>query len=51
MKLPAKQRWAATHATSRQTNTGALALWDCVRMDGRMEVTSCPNQNFLRGWA
>ena len=26
MTLPAKQRRAATHATSRQTNTGALAL-------------------------
>ena len=29
----AKQRQVATHATSRQTNTGALALWDCVHTD------------------
>ena len=34
MKLPAKHRGAATHETSRQTNTGALALRDCVRADG-----------------
>ena len=24
-------------ATSRQTNTGAFALWDCVRTDGRTD--------------
>ena len=31
---------AVGDATSHQTNTSALALWDCVRTDGRIEVTS-----------
>ena len=32
---------ASRHATSRQTNTGALALWDCVRRrtDGSDVIT------------
>ena len=47
---------ASRHGTSRQTNTGALALWDCVRTDGRADgrtdgqVTSKPNQNFSHSW-
>ena len=37
MQLPAKQTPEATHAISRQTNTGALGLWDSVRTDVRTD--------------